>query len=138
MLAACDAALLIGDPALFADYRAHASEKIDLGEAWTNWTGRPFVWAFWAGRSDAADGLVVQRLQAARDAGVAASDAIAEAYCEGDARRQAIARRYLREHVTYQLSDQALEGVRAFYHEAATLGLVERERPIQFFTDKVT
>jgi chorismate dehydratase len=133
MLAACDAALLIGDPALFADDHAVASEKIDLGETWTNWTGRPFVWAFWAGRPEAADRPVVQRLQEARDAGVGASDTIADAYCEGDISRQAIARRYLREHVRYELSDRELEGVRAFYHEAALLGLVEREGPIDFF-----
>jgi predicted solute-binding protein len=57
----------------FADYRALASDKIDLGETWTTWTGRPFVWAFWAGRADAADRLVVERLEQARNAGVAAS-----------------------------------------------------------------
>jgi chorismate dehydratase len=133
MLAACDAALLIGDPALFADYRALGTEKIDLGEIWTRWTGRPFVWAFWAGPPDAVDGSTVQRLQQARDAGVAASDAIANAYCADDPPCQAIARRYLREHVQYGLSDHALEGVRAFYHEAAALGLVDRTGPIEFF-----
>jgi chorismate dehydratase len=133
MLASCDAALLIGDPALFADHQALGAEKIDLGDAWTNWTGRPFVWAFWAGRPEAVDGGVVQRLQQARDAGVAASDAIADAYCEGHPARQAIARRYLREHVKYELSDRALEGVRAFYREAAAVGIVDRDGPIQFF-----
>jgi chorismate dehydratase len=133
MLSSCDAALLIGDPALFADHRALASEKIDLGEAWTNWTGWPFVWAFWAGRPDAADRHVVRRLQEARDAGVAASDAIADAYCEGNPARRGIARRYLQEYIQYELSDRALDGVRAFYHEAAALGVVDREGPIQFF-----
>jgi chorismate dehydratase len=67
MLAACDAALLIGDPALFVDHRALGAEKIDLGQTWTDLTGLPFVWAFWVGRSgtDGIDGQVVSRLQAA-------------------------------------------------------------------------
>ena len=61
MLARCDAALIIGDNALFQSrtaligdqQSAIAIEKIDLGEAWTAMTGLPFVWAFWAGRPDA-------------------------------------------------------------------------------------
>src|SRR2546426_1288693 len=54
MLADCDAALLIGDNALLADPSPDTTypgvERIDLGEAWTKWTGLPFVYAFWAGR----------------------------------------------------------------------------------------
>src|SRR6266545_3592726 len=48
MLRRCDAALLIGDPALFLDHERLGAEKIDLGEQWTSMTGLPFVWAFWA------------------------------------------------------------------------------------------
>ena len=50
MFAACDAALIIGDPALYLDPAEAGVEKIDLGEHWTDMTGLPFVWAFWAGR----------------------------------------------------------------------------------------
>ena len=132
MLARYDAALLIGDPALFADHRALGVDKIDLGAAWRDLTGLPFVWAFWAGPSGAADAGVVRRLQAARDAGVAASDEIADAYCAGDSTRQAMARRYLRENMKYGLSGRALDGLRTYYREAAALGLVEY-RDIQFF-----
>ena len=46
MLAHADAALLIGDPALFADHRALDAEKIDLSLVWSKMTGLPFVWAF--------------------------------------------------------------------------------------------
>mgnify|MGYP003337286040 CR=1 FL=1 len=58
MLAVADAALLIGDPALFLDPEAHRAIKIDLGAEWTNMTGLPFVWAFWSGRPNAADASV--------------------------------------------------------------------------------
>ncbi len=50
MLERCDAALVIGDPALYLDHQAAGLAKIDLGEQWTSLTGLPFVWAFWAGR----------------------------------------------------------------------------------------
>ena len=81
MLATSDAALLIGDLALFADHRAYGAEKIDLGAVWTEMTGLPFVWAFWAGRPDAAGADAVRRLQTAAEEGMAHSDRIAAAYC---------------------------------------------------------
>jgi predicted solute-binding protein len=133
MLSTCDAALLIGDPALFVDYRALGADKIDLGETWTDLTGLPFVWAFWAGRADIVDAAIVDRLQRARDAGVADSDAIADAYCAGEAARQAVARSYLRENIQYGLPERAREGLLRFYAEAAALGLVPAEQAPAFF-----
>ena len=125
MLAAADAALMIGDPALFADARAAGAEKIDLGAAWTEMTGLPFVWAFWAGRPDAADAATVRVLQDAAREGMAQTDAIADAYYPGDPARQAVARRYLREHLRFELDAPALEGLRLYYREAAALGLTK-------------
>ena len=55
MFAACDAALIIGDPALYWIAEAHGVQKIDLGAEWTAMTGLPFVWAFWAGRPGVLD-----------------------------------------------------------------------------------
>ena len=133
MLTTCDAALLIGDPALFAGDAAAGLEKIDLGQVWTDWTSLPFVWAFWAGRSGAADARVVRCLQEARDAGVAASDRIADDYCAGDPARQALARRYLRENINYDLSERALAGLQRYFEEAAALGIVERVERVEFF-----
>jgi chorismate dehydratase len=135
MLTACDAALLIGDPALFVDYAALGAEKIDLGQQWTEWTGHPFVWAFWAGRAGAVGAGVIARLQSARDAGIKASDAIADRYRDGFPEQQAIARRYLRESIQYHMTDDALAGLRRFYREASALGLVGTFKDIRFFTD---
>src|SRR5579864_7530621 len=51
MLAAHDAGLLIGDPALKIDRRRY--HTLDLAEEWIRHTGKPFVFAFWAVRQDA-------------------------------------------------------------------------------------
>ncbi len=131
MLARADAALIIGDPALFLDHRAAGLEKIDLGEAWTALTGLPFVWAFWAGRAGAVDAGAVAALQAARDAGVAASDAIADAYCGPD--RAAAGRAYLRENMRYGLDADEQAGLERYYQWAADAGVVERVRPPVFY-----
>lgn len=128
MLATADAALLIGDPALFADASAHHALKIDLGAEWTSMTRLPFVWAFWSGRSDAADASVVGILNEAAAIGRANTDAVADEYCAGDHERQAIAREYLRTNMRFILDDRAIEGLETYYREAAALGLVSERR----------
>jgi predicted solute-binding protein len=133
MLAAADAALIIGDPALFLDARSLGAEKIDLGAEWTEMTRLPFVWAFWAGRPGAARPAVVDLLGSAAAEGMRRSDAIADAYCAGDPARQAVARRYLRENLRFELDDRALEGLRLFYREAEAAGAAPAARGLEFF-----
>lgn len=43
-----DARLLIGDEALHEWKRQAGQGVLDLGQAWTDWTGKPFVFAVWA------------------------------------------------------------------------------------------
>jgi chorismate dehydratase len=128
MLGRCDAALVIGDNALFQSAvgsrqsavpsrespatsheplvtsRKPPVEAIDLGEAWTGLTGLPFVYAFWAGRADALESGDVMALQQARDAGVAASDEVARRYLREAPALHAIGVRYLRDNIRYHLS----------------------------------
>ena len=137
MLARADAALLIGDPALFADHRALGAAKVDLGAEWTSMTGLPFVWAFWAGRPGAASPGIVTVLQDAAAAGMQHSDEVADAYLAGDPARQAIGRRYLRENLVFELSPRALEGLRTYYGEAIALGLAAGEPRLEFFAARI-
>lgn len=135
MLQRCDAALVIGDAALFFDHRAAGAEKIDLGEQWTAMTGLPFVWAFWAGRPEALRAEHVEQLAQARDEGVAASDEVAAAYC-GPAHAE-IGKRYLRENIRYDWGPRELEGLRAYYELAFRNGLVERAGTPVFYRREV-
>ena len=128
MLRRCDAALVIGDAALFFDHEAAGVSKIDLGEQWTRLTGLPFVWAFWAGRPDALTPAHVRALTRARDAGVAQSGAVAAAYCSPD--RVARGQAYLRDNIRYTLGEREDAGLRRYFELAETHGLVETVRPI--------
>ena len=132
MLARADAALLIGDPALFAK-PATGVEKIDLGAAWTDLTALPFVWAFWAGGPDVADREVVTVLQEAAATGMAHSDEVADAYCADVPERQGLAREYLRHNLMFEFSARALEGLETYYQEAALLGLTGPVSQVRFF-----
>jgi predicted solute-binding protein len=105
--------------------------KIDLGEQWRALTGLPFVWAFWAGRPGVLGPTDVAALVAARDAGLAASDAIADAYCGPE--HAAIGRAYLRENIEYGLGDREQAGLRRYYDLAARHEVVEAVRPLAFY-----
>jgi chorismate dehydratase len=131
MLARCDAALVIGDPALYLDHVSAGLLKTDLGERWTGLTGLPFVWAFWAGRPGALSPAAVAALVRARDEGVAASDSIADEYC-GEA-RAALGRAYLRENILYTLDARASAGLRKYYELAEQHGVVDAARAPVFY-----
>lgn len=133
MTSRCDAALLIGDLALFADHERAGLDKIDLGEQWTNMTGLPFVYAFWAGRTGVIGDEDVQALQAARDRGMARLDRVATEYFRDDPEKVEIARRYLRDNVKYLLGDDEVAGLRKFFRAAADLGIVSANPEVRFY-----
>jgi chorismate dehydratase len=131
MLGRCDAALLIGDSALLSDGPQDV-EKIDLGDTWTRLTGLPFVYAFWAGRPDALTREDVRLLREARDAGAAEPEQVARDYYS-DPALQAIAARYLRDNIRYDLGDLERAGLETFYRYASELGLVRNAGELRFY-----
>lgn len=137
MLERADAALIIGDTALFlapmVERSAPGIHSLDLGELWTAHTGLPFVYAFWTGWPQAIAPEHVDRLQQARDEGVRHVDDIAATHFPGDDARQGIVRRYLRDNIQYFLNDEQLDGLRAFYRYAAELGLASFDGTLRFY-----
>jgi chorismate dehydratase len=140
MLKRCDAALIIGDNALFLNPddpgvsgRQSPVQKVDLGETWTGLTGLPFVYAFWAGRPGAVTSGDVAALQQARDEGVKRPDDLARAYFPDRPERQAAGARYLRDNITYGLGDEDRAGLVAFYRYAAEAGVVDDWAVPRFF-----
>ncbi len=137
MLAEADAALVIGDKALFlnagpvtighgAQGRTVQVEKIDLGDLWLKTTGLPFVYAFWAGRSDVIGADEVRALIDTRDRSQTQRRTIAELYYPDDPARQDVAERYLRDNIKYFLGPDERAGLERFYHYAAEAGAIAR------------
>jgi cyclic dehypoxanthinyl futalosine synthase len=125
-------ALVIGDPALEIEGRfPHA---LDLGRAWWEWTGLPFVFAAWFGRAGALTAEDERLLEAARNAGLANRDAIADAYASRCGLPAPSLRAYLRDAIRYDLGDEERRGLERFYAEAATAGLLPQAR-VRFFDE---
>ncbi len=134
MLRRCDAALIIGDPALFLDAEAAGVRRIDLGDEWSSLTGLPFVWAFWAGRAGMVRPAALAALTAARDAGVAASDRIADDYCGPE--RAGLCRAYLRDNIQLQAGRQRAGGTAAFLRAGAPARAGRRDCGRSRFSDR--
>lgn len=135
MLKRCDAALLIGDIALFVDHVGMGIEKYDLCDEWRGLTGLPFVFAFWTGRPDVLTPEHLQAIQAARDAGVAALCDIARAHYPDDDKLAEIGGVYLHENIQYRLDGDCITSLQKFYASAAKLGIIQQATPIRFYGD---
>jgi len=140
MLAAADAALLIGDPALqfLLGSPAAAAERVgrlfvyDLAEEWWRLTRQPFVFAFWAVRAEKASAEVVEALAAAKEYGLKCIDEIAaQAALALNLPAPALAR-YLRENVVFSFDASEREGLESFYRFAQELGLIAEVKPLEF------
>ena len=118
------AAVVIGDAAL--DIEGKFPFQLDLAEAWREWTGLPFVFAAWFGRPGALSAEHERLLLAAKEAGVARRDAIADAYAVGTDRAPSTLRAYLREALRYDLGEAERAGLERFYEEAAKEGLLPK------------
>ena len=108
-----DAVLLIGDRAIREPAGTFAFIW-DLGEEWSRWTGLPFVFAMWVARPGVDLGNLAAALSAARDEGVRRLDEIAARESLKLAIPATICRRYLRDHLRFELGPRQREGLERF------------------------
>lgn len=137
MLAEHDAGLLIGDPALQIDRGRY--HTLDLAEEWIRHTGKPFVFAFWAVRTDAlreaSPSLDLPAVfQQSRDHGLEPSglNQIAREWAPRLDLTEAAVRSYLTQNIHYQLDAGCLEGLQLFYRYAAEIGALRGAPELQF------
>ena len=124
-LASADAAVGIGDAALAMEDGPH--DRVDLGQAWTEWTGLPFVYAVWAGPG-AADPDLGDVLHARYKDNLARLDQlVADAVPEAQRPR---ALRYLRENICYRVGEAETRGLLAFFDRASAAGLLSTTPPV--------
>lgn len=121
MLSAGDAALLIGDPALKVDRSRYYTW--DLAEEWLRFTGKPFVFAFWAVRNQAAQECKLDLpsiFQRSRDRGLepANLEQIVQTWGAKLKLPEQDVHEYLTSNIFYYLDESCLDGLRLFYRYA--------------------
>jgi chorismate dehydratase len=116
--------LLIGDKVI-TDEPADCPHQIDLGQAWKELTGLPFVFAAWMGRADADLGDLPTTLAAARERGLAAVDAIVAEHAPRHRWPADIARRYFTEYLRFTIGEPQLKAIATFHQLSARHGVFE-------------
>lgn len=124
------ALLLIGDSALQAAIANPVLHIYDLGDLWCQWTGKPFVFALWfasraaVARDGAAMSAFVGQLRQAKEYAMAHLEQIAAASPDAEWMEVKRLLYYWRHNLSYDLTEDHLDGLRRFYRYAAELGLI--------------
>ncbi len=137
MLDRADAAIVIGDPALFAlEERANRFERTgeelvyhDLAHEWRTLTGLPFVSAVWAAaaaQSGSLDQRVAEDMIRSRNHGLQNIDTLAAEWTRQLPVSEETIRTYLTTNIHYVLDEECLEGMRGFFRAAAEAGVLPK------------
>jgi len=109
-----EARLLIGDEALEEWNRRMGKGVLDLGRAWTDWTGKPFVYAVWALGPKAKVGLAkLERFRRNCRKGISRRGELARDEAERD---------YLTKCIRYELGKEEKEGMEEFARRSGLSG----------------
>ena len=103
--------VLIGDRALVASTEHY--ERIDLGEAWREMTGLPFVYALWIGRKEHITDEVSIALHNSLNIGKSMIKEIIASVSELPVAAET-AELYLRRHISYDVDEDAEAGLGRF------------------------
>ncbi len=127
-----DAVLLIGDRAMRACLPGFA-HAFDLGQEWFDWTGLPFVYAFWAVRPGVELGGIADALAEAKRRGLERVGPIAAREAPRLGLDAGFCRRYLQSIIHFDLGPREQAGMLHYYKLACELGLARRGVKLDFY-----
>jgi chorismate dehydratase len=118
-----EARLLIGDKVV-CEEPVGFEHQLDLGGAWKDLTGLPFVFAAWVAR----DGIDLRdlpaRLERAKTAGLSHVEQLISKYAVPRGWPAGLALQYLTVYLKYDIGGRQLEAIRTFHEMAAAAGII--------------
>jgi chorismate dehydratase len=130
---AVDARLLIGDKVV-TDAPAGMDHQLDLGSAWKDWTGKPFVFAVWTTRKGIDLDDLPDRLAIARQRGLADLPSIIAAHAAPHGWPKDLAMKYLSRHLKFEIGPAQLDAIRLFHQLAARHEIIPSPpRPLEIY-----
>lgn len=142
MMLDADAALLIGDDAIQANWSDHPYQVTDLGELWTTLTGQWMSFAVWAVRKETLSlypqlvEKVFNAFQQSKQKGLSypirmIQEAQATVGGTSDYWHEYFS------HLCYDFGAKQRKGLDLYYHYALEAGLINKEVSIQIWTNKI-
>ncbi len=129
------AVLLIGDKVVTRrPPESLYPHRLDLGEAWKEMTGLPFVFAVWMARTGARLGRVPAILARQREENLGRIESLAAAYAPAAGWPVPLAETYLGKLLSYRIGPSERRAIQEFWERCRALGLIERSRPWREWT----
>jgi chorismate dehydratase len=127
-----DAILLIGDKVVSHD-SAGMQHQLDLGDAWKELTGLPFVFAAWITREGINLGGLPDRLARARELGLSNLPAIVRRHAVARGWPGDLAMKYLSDYLKFQIGPRQIEAIRLFHGLAEKYAQIDAVRPLDLY-----
>ena len=129
-----DTVLLIGDKVVRNEPdQSRYPHQLDLGEAWKELTGLPFVFACWMVRADLDLGDAPETLARRREINRHRIKDIVAAHGASSGWPEDLAARYLGELLRYELGARELESVELFWRTSPYIRLISKLRPMRLY-----
>ena len=125
-----EAVLLIGDAAL--RHLGSTEYSVDLGEAWHQLTGLPFVYACWVARQEAPLADLPELLIKSKAQGIAQIPRIAHIEARKLGLPETLCLDYLKHRIKYDLDESAIAGLELFYKYAVQNDLAPPSHRLSF------
>lgn len=133
--------LAIGDEALRLRSHPDYPFRVDLADAWRDWTGLPFIFGLWVVSRQAAEaGLFTPEndpgvlMRAGRDWGLRHMDVILDLTGHGCPLNRDELITYYSKGLTYSLGTEEQRGLMLFYEKLAGHGMIPRVPELAFFS----
>lgn len=125
------AVLLIGDKVV--SHLNRWPHELDLGRAWDEATGLPFVYAFWALLDREGLAPLAEILQQAARSGLNNIDAIVNDCASQYGFMKELATQYLTQNLSFRFGQKEMNGLSRFYQLAADLDLIPAWKKLKIF-----
>ncbi len=132
MLSVADAALIIGDSALFKTPVAE-NTYLDLAEEWHDMTGLPFVFAVWAGKEGSISMEDTQAIISSKVLGLDNIDTVCRLAAEEYSTDFELVKSYLTTNIQFNLGEEEIAGMRQFFELAYYHGSLEYLPSLNFY-----
>lgn len=130
-----EAMLLIGDKVVTNSPPAERyPHQMDLGAAWVEHTGLPFVFALWMARRDVDSALLhtaAAVLDRQRRHNRQRIDSMVHRSAQPRRWPPELARDYLNDHISYELTNERCAGLELFFDKARAHGMLAETRPLE-------
>jgi len=130
-----DSVLVIGDKVVTSHCENEYDYCVDLGQAWKDLTGLPFVFATWFARTNTPDNvikkisMVLERQLACNEQRI---EQVVSEYADERGWERPLAFLYLTSYIQYTFKTEHIKSIELFYALSKKCGFIEKVKPLVF------